>query len=255
MCGKFTQMASWAEVVAFSRGFGVTEGEREPGSPDGERSGNDAALTVTPMRFAHVIHLGEDGERRVTPMRWGFSDRRADGPAIPKHMHARCETIDRLPTFADSFAHRRGVLLVKTFNEGEEVATAYDDGTPTGRMWTRQWTIQPTSGEALAIAVVFEDWVKGAERLSTFVMVTTPPNPLVARITDRMPAMLDEDDLPVWLGEARAPLDEVKGLLKPHDDGGAWAMAPEDPSKKPPTPRRPKAARAAGGGGGQGSLF
>ena len=48
MCGKFTQMATWSEVVAFSRPLTAI--------PDGE------TVTVsTPMRIAKVMRLGEDG--------------------------------------------------------------------------------------------------------------------------------------------------------------------------------------------------
>ena len=55
---------------------------------------------------------------------------------------------------------------------------------------TRQWVITPNDGEPVAIAVIFEEWRNGADSLLTFVMVTTPPNTLIARITDRMPAIL-----------------------------------------------------------------
>jgi hypothetical protein len=51
-------------------------------------------------------------------------------PARPRHIPARGETADTLKTFADAFAHRRGILMVATFNEGEEVGKR-----------TKQWTI------------------------------------------------------------------------------------------------------------------
>jgi len=134
MCGKFTQMASWAEVVAFSQALGA--------SPPGPESSNDAVLTSTPMRLAHIIRLAADGRREAVPMRWGFVDHHPGACDIPKHMHARAETIDRLPTFSAAFAERRAILLVGSFNEGEEVPVHYDDGEPSGRLWTRQWTLR-----------------------------------------------------------------------------------------------------------------
>jgi hypothetical protein len=70
-------------------------------------------------------------------MRWGFADARAKTPLErPRHMHARAETIDRLPTFADAFAHARGLVPVKTFKVGEEL--------PNGRV--KQWVITPRDG-------------------------------------------------------------------------------------------------------------
>ena len=72
----------------------------------------------------------------------------------------------------------------------------------------------------------------------TFVMVTTPPNKLIATITDRMPAVLAPGDIGVWLGEAPATPGQVKATLKPFE--GDWSMAPQEP----PPQRQPEAARA-----------
>ena len=52
----------------------------------------------------------QDGRRELVPMRWGFS--KPENPAFkPDHMHARAETIDARPTFAESFAERRGITF------------------------------------------------------------------------------------------------------------------------------------------------
>lgn len=206
MCGKFTQMSSWRQVHDFS-------------SPVRAPSGHeDTVLIATPMRQAFIVRLNTEGRRESIAMRWGFADRRAANPSRPKHMHARCETINEKPTFRDAFAHRRGLLFVRTFNEGEEL--------PNGK--TKQWTITPKDGAPLAIAVIAEEWRHENDSFWTFVMVTTPPNPLIARITDRMPAIVCADDWPVWLGESDASLAEVNDVLRTFDDAGAWEMAPED---------------------------
>ncbi|MDX2233216.1 MAG: SOS response-associated peptidase family protein [Hyphomonadaceae bacterium] len=211
MCGKFTQLASWEEVHAFSQ-------------PMADASPAAAVIVSTPMRFAKVIHRGADGTRMLTPMRWGFPEKSATSPARPKHMHARAETIDTRPTFAPAFESGRGLLMVHTFNEGEEL--------PGGK--TRQWTITPRDGQPIAIAVIFERWVRGEEDLLTFVLVTTPANALIGRITDRMPAVLRPQDWPAWLGETDAPPGAVKALLSTFDDGGTWEMREQDAKSRPP---------------------
>jgi putative SOS response-associated peptidase YedK len=95
MCGKFTQMASWRDVHAFSQPLVST------GAPD--------EITVsTSMRFANIIRLNAGGEREVVSMRWGFAGKGDAVPSRPKHMHARSETIDKLATFAKAFANGRG---------------------------------------------------------------------------------------------------------------------------------------------------
>lgn len=207
MCGKFTQMASWQEVVAFSQPLTALP--------------EDQPVTVsTPMRIAKVLRLGEDGQREIVPMRWGFS--KPENPSFkPDHMHARAETIDKRPAFAESFAERRGIVMVETFNEGEEQ--------PHGK--TKQWAIRPKDRKPLAIAVIWEEWVGDAGSEVTFVMATVPSNPLIARITDRMPAILQQQDWSIWLGETDASLSDVKALLKTFDDEGAWEMSEQASSK------------------------
>lgn len=205
MCGKFTQMASWRDVHAFSQPLAETDSE----------------VVSTPMRFANIIRLNEAGEREVVPMRWGFAAKGDKNPSRPKHMHARSETIDRLLTFADAFMHRRGILVVHTFNEGEEL--------PNGE--TKQWVITPNDGMPIAIAVICEKWTNGAEELDTFIQVTTPANPLIGKITDRMPAILQPEDWEVWLGEREGGPADIKMVLRTYHESGNWKITEQAPTR------------------------
>lgn len=215
MCGKFTQLSSWQEVHAFSQPLVV-------------KQAGDELVVSTPMRFANIMRLNAAGARELVPMRWGFAGKDDHNPARPKHMHARAETVDRLPTFAQAFASSRGILMVHTFNEGEEL--------PNGK--TKQWVVTPQDGQPIAIAVIYEEWHNGTEVLQTFVQVTTPANTLISRITDRMPAILPREAWAAWLGETDAPLTEVKALLQTFEDGGNWVMT-EQASTRPPRPPKP----------------
>jgi putative SOS response-associated peptidase YedK len=196
----------------------------------------DEVVVSTPMRTAHIMRLDAAGRREMAPMRWGFAAQDDPNPSRPKHMHVRAETIDQRRTFAHAFATSRGILMVHTFNEGEEL--------PNGK--TKQWVITPNDGQPVAIAVIFEEWHNGPETLLTFVMVTTPPNALIARITHRMPAILPRETWATWLGETDASPAEVKALLQTHEDNSAWTMEPQQ-SSKPSRPPKPSSA--------QGSLF
>lgn len=221
MCGKFTQMSSWQEVHAFSQPLIVKK-------PD------DQVVVATPMRFANIMRLDARGERELVSMRWGFAGKDDRAPTRPRHMHARSETIDTLPTFSQAFAHARGILMVETFNEGEEL--------PNGK--TKQWVITPNDREPIAIAVICEKWTNGTERLETFVQVTTPANALITPITDRMPAILPRESWAAWLGETDAGPADIKALLRTYDDNDSWSMAEQAPSGRRSKP-----------GGGQPTLF
>jgi putative SOS response-associated peptidase YedK len=63
-------------------------------------------------------------------------------------------------------------------------------------------------------------------------MITVPPNELIGSITDRMPALIDPADWPVWLGETPAKLEDVKALLKPSKRALTMKRAEKPPSRK-----------------------
>jgi putative SOS response-associated peptidase YedK len=212
MCGKFTQKTSWGTLVE------LADLVNAPAGPD---------ETVTPMRFAGVIRLNAAGQREVARMRWGFVPASAGDPLGPaKHIHARGETLDTRPTFRDAFLHCRGLLAVRTFNEGREISPSK----------TEQYVITPNDGLPVAIAVIWERWVERNDgELLTFAMVTVPANALIGEITDRMPAVIQPYDWGKWLGEAPASVDELKALLTPFE--GDWTMRPQARTPPPPKPK------------------
>jgi putative SOS response-associated peptidase YedK len=221
MCGKFTQRNEWRELVR------LDEMARE-----GALSA--AVETITPIRFAQVIALDGEGVRKSVAMRWGLIPAHAeDAKQARPHIHARAETIDSKPTFRESFLQRRGLILVSTFNEGEEVGSK-----------TVQYVCTPKDGKHIAIAVIWDRWNDGGPSLLSFAMVTTPPCEIIGTITDRMPALLEDSGWPKWLGEEPASVEELKAMLR---------VSPRDldmmRASKPPVP--PKPVR----GTGQAELF
>jgi len=190
MCGKFTQQLRWRDVVRLSDLIGTVESE--------------SIETLTPMRFAQVIALDGNGVRKSVPMRWGLvPSHAADAREAKPHIHARAETIDSKPTFRESFLQRRGVIVVSTFNEGQEVGSK-----------TVQYVCTPKDGKHIAIAVIWDRWSDGVANLLSFAMVTTPPSEIIATITDRMPALLEDSDWAKWLGEEPATVEELKAMLR-----------------------------------------
>src|SRR5713226_292393 len=146
MCGKFTALASWSEVVAFSQP--LTEGGGGEG-PGGDEGSNDEIVTYRVGGLLPVIVWdAETRARRVVKMRWGFPDPR--DWRRPRPIHARSETIDGKEPFRTPFhAGQRGIVIFRTFNEGEEVVK------PSGRTETRQWTIDPRDGQPRGFAFVW----------------------------------------------------------------------------------------------------
>ena len=212
VCGKFTQMMSWAKLHHLA----------DLTAAAGNGSADAELQMRTPMRFADVIRIGGSGQRETIAMRWGFADVRAKTPLDrPRHMHARAETIDVLPTFANAFNQARGLVLVKTFNVGEEL--------PSGKV--KQWVVAPRDDKPLALAVIYERWTDRNEgELLTFVMVTVPANALLGSVTDRMPAVIAPEHWAAWLGETPATVVELKELLITVD--GDWDLSEQAKPQK-----------------------
>ena len=230
MCGKFTAQASWREVHSFSQPLTESGGE---GGDDAGGKEDDVAYRVTGA-LPVLIWDAEAGKRRVVPMRWGFphpKDWRR-----PQPIHARSETIDIKQPFRTPFnAGQRGIVLFRTFNEGEEVVK------PSGRPETRQWTIDPQDGRRRPFAFVWRRYeIEGQPAPLLFcVMVTVPANDLIRRTVKpmeaepRMPAILDDEGegkgdnvWSTWLVEDGADPAAAKALLKTME-GVNWTAAPE----------------------------
>jgi putative SOS response-associated peptidase YedK len=75
-------------------------------------------------------------------------------------------------------------------------------------------------------------------------MVTVPANRLISSLpTDRMPAVLAEEDWATWLGETGAP-DDAKACLKTVE-GVKWTMTKEE--RQPKGKRERTTVREPGG--------
>ena len=234
MCGKFTALASWSEVVAFSQPLTESGG----GEGRGDDGSNDEIVTYRVGGLLPVIVWdAEMRARRVVKMRWGFPDPR--DWRRPRPIHARSETIDAKEPFRTPFhAGQRGIVIFRTFNEGEEVVK------PSGRTAKpAQWTIDPRDGQPRGFAFVwrrFEISDLPAPILAC-VMATVPANELIRRTMKsqeddpRMPAILEDDACSTWLGEGDATPAMAKAVLRTME-GVNWQAAPEP---KKPRPRKP----------------
>jgi putative SOS response-associated peptidase YedK len=219
MCGKFTAMMTWREYCDLA---GVSLSGDHPG-PDA-MDGAHVLGTMTPMAKVPVLHLGPVRQRRITPMRWGWPDTRAADPAKGfRHLHARSEEIDRTPTWIEPFHETRGVVFTKTFNIGETL--------PSGK--TKQWVCSRADGEPVAIAVIYSSFDLPQGTLRAFAMVTTASCPPLSEKDERMPALLELDDVATWLGEAGAIAADLKALLRPYQR--SLVMCEQEATKKAKT--------------------
>lgn len=234
MCGKFTALASWSEVVEFSQPLTERRGGRGGDGP-GEGSNNEVITFRVGGPLPVIVWDAEARRRRIVKMRWGFPDPR--DWRRPRPIHARSETIEGKEPFRTPFhAGQRGIVIFRTFNEGEEVVK------PSGKTETRQWTIDPQDGQPRGFAFVWRRFEISdlPEPMLACVMATVPANELIRRTvksleTDpRMPAILDDGAWATWLGEDGATSDAAKAILRTME-GVNWRAAPEPKKPRPRT--------------------
>jgi putative SOS response-associated peptidase YedK len=211
MCGKFTAMKSWRQVVEFARAF--------------SSSPADEPVTYRVMQNIPLIVLDrQSGGRKVMAARWGFPHPK--DWKRPQPIHARAESIETTKAFAAAFLDgQRGIALVNTFCEAPDLPGA-----------AQQHVITPGDETAVGIAFVWRSFDVGLpEPLIAACMVTVAANTLISGLpTDRMPAILEAGDWATWLGERDATVDEIKACLRTREEP-SWTMAREEKPRRKPT--------------------
>lgn len=211
MCGKFTAMVSWTELVDFAY---------TPAEADDGRNDRSVAYRVM-VRLPAIVLDRQTGKRRVVPRRWDFRD-----PAHwrrPRPIHARSETIDITRAFAQAFRDgQRGIVLMNSFNGAPEVKGP-----------TIQHRVTPADEQMPAAALVWRRFeIAGLPaQLLSYVLATVLANRRIATLpTDRMPALVAGEDWETWLGKGSVRMDEVKARLK-IVEGVRWTMTREGRAK------------------------
>jgi len=129
-----------------------------------------------------------------------------------KTFNAKGESIDKKPSFLSSFRSKRCLIPVNGFFEWQHVGK---EKIP--------WYIYSAQNEILSIAGLFDEWTENdtGETFSTFTLVTTDANDLMAEIHNsakRMPVILDKSSESQWI-DLSTPLPDALSLMKPCPSG------------------------------------
>jgi putative SOS response-associated peptidase YedK len=73
------------------------------------------------------------------------------------------------------------------------------------------------SGEPFFLAGLWDCWHEGRpDALASYILMTTEPNELTAKVHDRMPVLLNARDVPRWLDPVMNAPEAVDDLLGPY---------------------------------------
>jgi putative SOS response-associated peptidase YedK len=190
VCGRVTQTDPGRIVEA----LGITGEVPDLGPP---------RYNVAPSEPVPVVRLREAGGRRLDLLRWGLVPAWAKDPSIGSRLiNARIETLTEKPAFREAFERRRCLVVADGFYE-----------------WQRQgktkqpFHVRSASGDLLVMAGIWDRWMTpDGEIIETFSIITKPAEGLIAKIHDRMPAIVDREHFADWLDPERAP-EPLRALL------------------------------------------
>jgi putative SOS response-associated peptidase YedK len=175
--------------------------------------GRLARYNVAPATDQLVI-VSEGGRRSARWHRWGLIPHWAKDKTIGyKTINARGESVALKPAFRAAFRQRRCVVPATGFYEWKALAGG-----------KQPYLIRLKGGELFAFAGLWESWTGPEGELRSFTIITTEPNELMARIHDRMPAIIPREHCARWLdAELQDPV-ELQAMIASYPAGGMQAV-------------------------------
>ncbi|MEW6718687.1 MAG: SOS response-associated peptidase [Chloroflexota bacterium] len=170
----------------------------------------DAELTprfnIAPTQPVAVIP--NDGSRALDFFVWGLIPSWARDATFGNRMiNARAETLSQKPSFKAAYKRRRCLILSDGFYEWSKLPNS-----------TRKtpYFICMASGDPFAFAGLWETWfAPDGSEIKSCVIITTRPNELVARLHNRMPAILPREAYNSWLNPEECRPTDLPDLLTP----------------------------------------
>jgi putative SOS response-associated peptidase YedK len=207
MCGRMSLTASDHRAAAIMLSAAV------PGfAPDSlaawlERSDYQPRSNIGPGQ-QHWTVRGRDGRAILDRGLWGFTGANKPGKSGKLVFNARAETIETRPMFRKAFERQRCLIPANGFFEWQREQ-------PVGRETSQRrlpWWFHRDDEKLLLFAAVIDPPERPSDP-PRFSVITVPADGEVARIHDRMPAILESDRVMQWLFDSP---HVARSLLRPH---------------------------------------
>lgn len=194
MCGRFTLTQS-GQVLMEELGLISIPEDYRP------------RYNIAPGQPILAARDGDEG-RKGAMLKWGLVPPWAKDPSIGNRMiNARSETVGEKPSFRRAFDRRRCIIPADGFYEWRKEGKR--------KIPVR---FRMRDGRPFAFAGLWEAWRPPdgqGETLFTCTILTTDANELVQPVHDRMPVILTERSLDLWL-DRDVPGEGVASLLRPY---------------------------------------
>jgi putative SOS response-associated peptidase YedK len=170
----------------------------EPGTPPDL----PPRFNIAPTQMLPI--LANRSRRALELARWGLVPSWAKDLSIGNRMiNARAESLAERPAFRDAYARRRCLVPADGFYEWQKAGKR-----------KQPFFIHQTGRAPFAFAGLWDRWkAPDGSWLVSYAIITCPPNDLVARLHDRMPVVLAEQDWAAWLAREPIPAGALDHLL------------------------------------------
>lgn len=197
MCGRFTRYKTWQEVHDYLSSF--------LGDHDKSQSARNLAprYNIAPTQEVEIVRLNDWGTWRIGPSRWGLLPPWSkDTSWASKMINARAETVMEKRSFKAAFNARRCLVPADGYYEWKKMRDGkqpYHITLKNGALmlfaglWEK-WEIK----EGVELSGVYSEYGAG-DVIESFTILTTDANEMIADIHNRMPVILDEDEIQQWL--------------------------------------------------------
>lgn len=166
-----------------------------------------ARFNIAPGQDCPVIIMDDEGDVLPIPtmMRWGFVPYwyKPDSPARPQ-TNARSEGAMDSAMFREALKRRRCLIPADGFYEWKR----FDEKTK------QPFDIHLKGDRPFVMAGIYERAT--GDRPATFAVLTTGPNEMMAKIHDRMPVILDDQEAKTWLKPHAVSAHEMAAFATPH---------------------------------------
>jgi len=203
MCGRF---GVEQEYIQLALRYQATVEALDPGP----------RYNVAPTQPVAVVGV-RNGQRVLAEQRWGLVPHWAKDLSVGARMiNARAETVADLPAFRDSLIRRRCIIPATRFYEWQQHGPH-----------KIPHSIQRTDGAPMTFAGLWAAWWDKEQEqvVRTCAIVTTTANSVMAELHERMPVILEDDDLGRWLDPALTDEITLRDLLHPCADDTVYAYA------------------------------
>ena len=191
MCGRFVLEAPADKLVHFYQ---------LPSCPE-----ITPRYNIAPSQEVATIRQSPAGKRELAFCKWGLIPSWAKDPKIGyKMINARSETAHEKPSFRKALQIRRCIIPASGFYEWEKVGKE-----------KRPYYISSQEDALLSFAGLWETWTtpKG-NVVESCTILTTDANDMIKQVHLRMPVVLDNDGVNIWLNQ-ESTQDDLKPLFRP----------------------------------------